>query len=436
MTTAADSGKKGGLMTIRPPAKVKTFDTDSARVLASNIDKLDLAVHIRWFDGSFFEVLAQAKAAAVACGQPLPLVLKPAKGTEAWKGMIKPHGANGYAWLIDGLEFTFKIGNWIEPINRPSVMVEIRSETLWRLSPEAAVQRILDILQGQGKGCIIQSVKPSRIDMCIDILMPASMWKMELVKYRVTRANHAAIYLSRGDRLSGISIGKGNFSARLYDKPLEIIEQSGKNWMYAVWGIEKNALAEDQVIVRVEFQLRRQALVELGIDTIDDALNNLPSIWGYLTQKWLKFRTRPGLHHTQRQTFQWWKVVQDGFRGVHKPKPLLRFKAHHSSEMRLLPQLDGLITTLDAMALEAYDPEGEVPPDRDIAIDLIRSALDSIGKDNIHHRLTVEDKRAKFKRSEEKALAVHKERDANGFPSQFLTTVPMHQKTIEEATNG
>ena len=92
--------------------------------------------------------------------------------------------------------------------------------------------------------------------------------------------------------MKGISIGKGNISARLYDKPLEIKQQSKKYWMYDVWGINKNDLDDNHKIIRVEFQLRRELIKDLGANYFEDLLKGYGKIWAYCTQKWLKFQDR------------------------------------------------------------------------------------------------------------------------------------------------
>lgn len=145
-----------------------------------------------------------------------------------------------------------------------------------------------------------------------------------MIKYRSTRAGYASPHYYN-DKLTGISIGKGVVSARLYDKPLEIKQKSKKNWMYDVWGIKE--VPDRMRIIRVEFQLRRGALKELNINTTVDLATNTENLWAYCTQRWLKFQNNPGKHHTQRKTFDWWKVVQNGFSTDWKGYPLIRHKA-------------------------------------------------------------------------------------------------------------
>jgi hypothetical protein len=85
--------------------------------------------------------------------------------------------------------------------------------------------------------------------------------------------------------VSGFSIGKGDIVARIYDKTLEI-SKSGKDWLYDLWGIGR-----DVRVWRVEFQLRREALKEFAIETLDDLINRMQGLWNYCVNDWLSVRT-------------------------------------------------------------------------------------------------------------------------------------------------
>jgi hypothetical protein len=178
--------------------------------------------------------------------------------------MVCPHGSKGYAWLAHGKEYALKVGDWKTPGSRPSVMVEIRSETLWRFSPPDAYKRILSFLEIQGARII--TVKPSRLDLCLDLLLPVEIWTLGLLETAVSRAAYRSPFFDR-QNLTGIQFGKGDISARLYDKALEIKQKSNKVWFYDLWKL--NAVPEGFRAIRVEFQLRRGILKTLGLDTLD-----------------------------------------------------------------------------------------------------------------------------------------------------------------------
>lgn len=324
-------------MTISHPSNVKN-------ILASGIDSLVISMDIAWKDSSIFTVLDEFKEKAKENSVDYQGHIKHFQPEEVWPFTIKPHGTKGFSWILTGSDFTYKIANSLEPGSRPNVMIEIRSETLWRLGPEEAINIALSVITANGGRILI--AKLSRVDLCLDFLMPDKRWSYELMEYAVTRAADTAPFFHHRN-LTGIRIGKGFISARLYDKPLEIKQQSKKEWMYEIWGIKE--VPEGEKIIRIEFQLRREILKELCLNTAEDLFQRVDRAWAYCTRKWLKFQDRPGLHHTQRSTLKWYEEIQDGFKGVQGAEPLVREKAVSSDKKRLMQQANGLIESLHAI---------------------------------------------------------------------------------------
>ena len=327
-------------MTISHPSKVKN-------ILASGVDSLVLSMDIEWRDTSLFTVLDELKEKAIEYGADYQGQIKHFQSEEVWPFMVKPHGTKGFSWLLTGSDFTYKIANSPAPGSRPNVMIEIRSETLWRLGPEESVKIALSLIEANG-GHIIET-KLSRVDLCVDFLMPEKLWSQSLMFYAVTRAISFVPYYSNM-KLTGIEIGRGIISARLYDKPLEIRQKSKKYWMYDIWG--SNEVPKGKKLIRIEFQMRREALKQLGIRNVGDLFQKIDGAWSYCTRKWLKFQDQPELHHTQQSTLKWYSEIQDGFKGVQGATPLVRKKAVSMDKKRLMQQANGLIIALHAIDQE------------------------------------------------------------------------------------
>ncbi len=418
-------------MTISPPAKVKTGNTDLPQVLCHGIDTLYLNIDVIWQNSVFFEKLTKIKGYAQNSHSDYPLTLYPAGTRQPWKCLIKPHGARGHEWILQGCEFTIRIGNWMEPIAKPSIVVEIRSEALWRLGAQNALKRLLQILEGQRAKFV--AIKPNRVDLCTDILIDEDQWNMDLIGYRVTRAAYAAPHLNH-HTLTGISIGKGKISARIYDKPLEIKSKSKKIWMYDIWGLDE--VPDKKRILRVEYQLRREAVTELGIDKVGHLLRSLDNVWAHCTQKWLKFRSNPGKHHTQRKTLAWWKVVQNGFGGAQTAAPSIRFKPNSIKEDQAFAQIYGNMTSLEASRLESCPQVQKLPIDFDINLGLLKREAELRSKDGFAFADEVETKMAKFQRTNLKMLEVQNQRKQLDQPSNFsakqLEKARMTQQRLSE----
>jgi len=376
-------------MTISHPSNVKN-------ILASGVDSLVISTDIVWKNTSLFTVLDEAKRKAQQYSVDYQGQIKHFNLDEVWPFTIKPNGTMGFSWIISGADFTYKIANSIEPNSRPNVMIEIRSEALWRLSPENVLKIAMRLIEANG-GHILEA-KPSRVDLCVDFLMSEKKWSYKLMDYAVTRATDFSPYY-RNNRLTGIRIGKGVISARLYDKPLEIQQQSKKYWMFDIWGI--NEIPENKKIIRIEFQLRREVLRDISIINTSDLFQKIDGAWAHCTKKWLKFQDHPKLHHTQQSTLKWYKEIQDGFNGIQGAEPLVRKKAVSMDKKRLMQQANGLI-----IAIHAIDQE-EKKTDLDKTIN-IEDCINSYNNELKNHCPNTDEiqnkvmrKRAKFHREEQ-----------------------------------
>lgn len=411
MGEAKDSQK--GQMTISPPSKVKV-DPSSTQILASGFDTLNLTIDVFWKNSIFFSLLSGAKERAKETRKDEPLEIPSDSKNYSWKVSVKLHGSNGYEWLISNKEFTLKIGSWRRPQSKPSIVVEIRSETLWHLGPEDAIENIILLLLSQGGSRI--AIKPSRVDLCVDILLPEELWGPHLIEYATTRSTYIGPHYTHR-KLTGISISKGKISARLYDKPLEIRQQSKKFWMYDIWGIKE--VPAGYKIIRVEFQLRREMQTELSIKTLEDLFPHCNKIWAYCAQKWLKFQTNPGKHHTQRKTLPWWKVVQNGFLGVQDPEPLVRSKAIQHDIDASMDQAIGHLRAIICARQANLELDSFVPAEIEDALRPILRKINHTEETKADFSQSVKDKNSKYIRMLQRHLDAEKARKSCSFPTDL-----------------
>jgi hypothetical protein len=375
-------------MTISHPSNVNN-------ILASGIDSLVISMNIDWKDDSFFIVLDELKEKAKEYSLDYQGSIKHFNPEEVFPFIIKPHGTKGFSWILTGADFTYKIANSTAPNSRPNGMIEFRSEALWRLGAEDVLRIALSIIEANG-GHIIEA-KLSRVDLCVDFLMNEKLWSQALMEYAVTRATgHDPHYKHKN--FTGITIGSGVISARLYDKPLEIQQKSKKYWMFDIWGIKEVPLGKK--IIRIEFQMRREALKELGLKTAEDLFQKIDQAWAYCTKNWLKFQDRPGLHHTQRSTFKWYEEIQDGFRGVQGAEPLVRKKAVSKDKKRMMQQANGYIVAIHAIDQEEKKADRDKPVNM---VDCLNSYVNELERnfpESVETTAKVTRKRAKFHREE------------------------------------
>lgn len=336
----------GGQMTLSPPANVKTGDY---QILSSGIDTLYLTLDLVWDDDSLFKEFDRLKEESRSMGYEAEGLLKTLDGSKSLKFNMMPYGSSGgYTWILKSKDYLIKIGNFLTPCSRPGIKLEIRSEALWRMGAENAVMWILELIKGVGTSIIY--IKVSRADLCLDMAVPSELWSPSIMDYVVTDARSERDYKQIHSCFEGVDLGKGKIRNRIYDKPKEIIQKSSKTWMYEIWGIEN--VPSDKRIIRTEFQLTREGIKELGIGAVPDLFEKDINVWRYLTESWLKFQDRPGTHHTQRTTLDWWIKVQDGYKGSQNAIPAIRTKAIKTDKERLFQQALGLLTSLQAAELE------------------------------------------------------------------------------------
>jgi len=146
----------------------------------------------------------------------------------------------------------------------------------------------------------------------------------------------------------------------MYDKPLEINEKSKKTWFYDIWNIIQDDMPDELRVIRTEFQLRREVLKELGLDTIWDFLNHPRNLWAYCTQEWLKFTDDPLRDPREQTVLPFWKTTQDGFMGEQCAHPLIRAKAVNIKKKQLAQQLVGQLTSLIVVESKNFAPKIEL----------------------------------------------------------------------------
>ncbi|MFG0262332.1 MAG: hypothetical protein ACF788_08075 [Novipirellula sp. JB048] len=370
---------------------------EPARVLASGIDTLVLAIDVRWLRKDFIATIDELKLRAKNDHEDQPGILAPTgEPDNPWHYAVKPHGKNGYAWLLSSKEFGLRIGDWTDPGSKPSIMADIRSESLWHLSPRGCVDRICSLLESAGAE--IDIVKASRADLCCDALMPDENFTDGLKSSLVTRAHLIDSHEHRGV-FTGLSIGKSKISARLYDKPIEIACKSGKVWMYDIWGLQ-DGIPDGHRIVRTEFQARREGLKSLHINTVEDLFEKEAGLWKYATEKWLRATDNPKLHHTQQTVLPWWRVVSDGYHGAQGASPLVRSVSIKADLKRLTRLFYGAVSSIAAIqTLEDQTPNDETLDFESflaLASDMVRVRKDM---NDIEFTRRVKRKRSKYNRA-------------------------------------
>lgn len=165
---------------------------------------------------------------------------------------LKPYGAFPYRLILSNDAFNIQLGERIQP----SCYVQCLSERLWLDGRQAVIERFERWRQSIG-ATVLRPEVVSRADFAFDFALAAADFAIEDF---VSRARKDAAYRDNG-ALQTVAFGRGDVMVRVYDKPAEIEQQSGKAFFYDLWG-------QREGVWRVEFQVRRERLHAGGIDDV------------------------------------------------------------------------------------------------------------------------------------------------------------------------
>lgn len=174
----------------------------------------------------------------------------------------------------------------------PTVSLTIGSESCWSPGFDPIYNRFIKWLSAIGGDIIKNQV--SEVHLATDFIgVPISSLNVDDKRKWITRTTRFASFGSHR-KLETFSLGTGDLMLRIYDKIQELKNSPHKLFTFMdAWGL--SALVDTEV-TRVEFQVRRPFLKEMkftpasegGIDTYDDLIESLNSIWAHCTQVWAR----------------------------------------------------------------------------------------------------------------------------------------------------
>lgn len=190
--------------------------------------------------------------------------------------LLKPNGTrSGYPFVLQNGDFNIQLGEF----NKPNFYVQFYSQALWRESAYLLHERFLKWAASVG----MAPYKPeslSRIDYCFDYNLPEidfdeDSFKSTSVKDSKHRGNRKDQTFTFG--------GGGDIMLRVYDKVAEIKQKSDKVWFYTLWG-------QDENVWRIEWQVRKEVLKDMDINTFDDLKKQIGDLLRYLATEHTSLR--------------------------------------------------------------------------------------------------------------------------------------------------
>lgn len=181
--------------------------------------------------------------------------------------MLQSHGTkSGYPLLLENKDFSIQCGQF----NNPNFFVTYSSFALWHCGLQAMHERFLQWAQRLG----LQPLRPeslSRVDLAFDYHLPTLDFDEQNFVSKATKDNK---HRKHGE-VQTFRYGAQNTVLRLYNKSEEISESSHKTWFHSIWQREDG-------VWRIEWQVRKEVLRQLGIRTIEDLDERVGDLGHYL----------------------------------------------------------------------------------------------------------------------------------------------------------
>jgi len=289
-------------------------------------------------------------------------------------------GVKGYRYHVSNSKVdAFLVGGGK---NQPALWVQPRAEYLREVGPRRLVEKQRECVRALFEG--IPEERANRLDLHVDLAglswdafdLRAMGDRFEVVN-ATTRGKDVQIHSSRG-KMTGFTVGKrsGSTYLRVYDKTQELADKhhlsalaEGEvtHYLPQIWrehgwmgqvGYNREGKPLWERVLRVEFELGREVLKQFKraktgdpfVDSWEQALPLLDSIWRYCLLRWFVMR-EPGeaTQKTRWPVAEWWAKLAD-LPMLDGPQAIGARICQKSSNKRKLAQLAaGLTASLGAL---------------------------------------------------------------------------------------
>ena len=254
--------------------------------LASGVDALYLSGRAA-IPGSLLERFEEARAAAIESGSAEKADFG---GEEVW---VAPHSWGKYRYCLRHRHG--QIG--LTPSKSlPAIRAQPRSEFVHGFSAASTTVWFRELLESE---CGPVRLSVSRIDLHADF----QGWPLAGDdRHRFVCRAACLTTFEAGSEFNGFQFGKrasGTVTARIYDKTEESAKSGAAYWP-EIWGARHDP---DQPVLRVEFEVGREALRQYGLEAPEEVLAAIGALWVDLTSDWLTYRVP-----TEDQTRSRWPV--------------------------------------------------------------------------------------------------------------------------------
>lgn len=325
------------------------------------VDFLKVNYWLQWHEFNFLEIMDHMKRMLQDTEDEQVAVFR-SKGLE-WN--LQRTGTSKFTYRLKSGDVTLLFSRRAPQGNIPNFRLEIGSLT----AQTSLLQTVNDIRHWlERQGAEFQKERVAEVHLAADFIgLDIKTLDIENQDRWIQRSHSFSPYYEHR-KLTGISMGKGDFMLRLYDKVAELKRAEHKQEVFRdLW---KVTTFNDHPVTRVEYQLRRPVLKEFnhleycnGIDTVKQLFFALRAIWKYATTDWARFMNtmidRDNKHQSRALYSDFWGIVRavawTGIAELRREK-----KTKHKDIEALRKQARGILMSVAAFFVQSSEEIDEI----------------------------------------------------------------------------
>jgi hypothetical protein len=298
-------------------------------VLWYGIDTVEASFRAQ-LDPERVEQLEQLKTTAQSKNCPEPVTIG------GFEFLVQEKGLRTYPYLLKNEDFHIRVA--------PEAK-----------GPQLSLRGTSEGLMTYGVDCLYDMMRKATVDL--GMFMEAGLSRLDVtVDFQgfaptreddenfVCRAKFRNLIFN-GQQLQTLQFGKGLRVVRLYDKSAELLS-SGKTWLPAVWRRSNKAYNPEEPVWRFEFQLRREALRELGCESAQTAFDNLERLLA-TGLDWCSLRVPHGVTRSRWLVDPRWEELKQATLAL-DPLPRLKKEPNLGNVDPLLGMIKGCVVSIAA----------------------------------------------------------------------------------------
>ncbi len=217
-----------------------------------------------------------------------------------------------YSVILQNGDISIFCRKFTKNVKNPVLKIEFRAEYLARYGYVKEVETVQIIIESEFIEAPIYKIKD--IHLATDIqdyeFTPLDFYRIKtLSRNRTVFSEDEKNSYFTNQRFTGMTFGKGDLTLRIYNKTAEIHKNKKKGFIEVLKWQHNENFNPDMNVWRIEGQIRRDKLKELALDdinldTLENVLNNIPSIWKLFVDRFVHKDLKDTQIHEQIQGYK------------------------------------------------------------------------------------------------------------------------------------